>query len=106
MKYHRKKFRTLLIQRPRITLTPITILSLVSKVFPNKKTATTNSHLALVSCYYEEAQRAPLLREALRITFATNPLQLELRNVRTRVPTLSSTRTHTHTYDGFTWVQG
>ena len=26
-----------LIQRPRITLTPITILSLVSKVFPNEK---------------------------------------------------------------------
>ena len=37
MKYHRKKFRMLLIQRRRITLTPITILSLVSKVFPNKK---------------------------------------------------------------------
>lgn len=66
------------------------------KFFSNHPTRnfTTNSLLGAllqrVSSY--EARHSVLLHEALRITFATNPLQLALRNGCTHVPS-----THTHT---------
>lgn len=80
---------------------PITILSLKENFSPNHPTRnfTTNSLLGAllqrVSSY--EARHSVLLHEALRITFATNPLQLALRNGCTRVPTLCHPHTHTHT---------
>ena len=71
------------------------------KFFSNHPTRnfTTNSLLGAllqrVSSY--EARHSVLLHEALRITFATNPLQLALRNGCTRGPTLCHPHTHTHT---------
>lgn len=74
------------------------------KFFSNHPTRNfvTNSLLGAllqrVSSY--EARHSVLLHEALRITFATNPLQLALRNGCTRVP---STHTHTQTRALCTW---
>lgn len=72
------------------------------KFFSNHPTRnfTTNSLLSAllqrVSSY--EARHSVLLHEALRITFATNPLQLALRNGCTRVSTLCHPHTHTYTH--------
>ena len=65
-----------------------------NKKFHNKLSARC---LASTCLLLRSSTQCVLLHEALRITFATNPLQLALRNGCTRVPTLCHPHTHTHT---------